>query len=569
MRHARIPSAILALALLVTIAAAPARAAAPSRPWLWVYVSTNLQVDERADHLVALMERAKKAGYNGVLLADYKFGNLADRPAPYYRNLERVRETAGRLGIEVIPAVMPVGYSGSILQHDPNLAAALPVRDCTMVVRDGAATVADPSNRLPNGGFEQTDGKKVPGWDWMDPCAARDTAVAHAGRASLRMTAFRAGNEHGNGRVVRTFTLAPFRQWRADVWIKTDGLSGADAVRLLPLADGRALNYTHLGVKATQDWTRHSVLFNSLRHETVRLYVGIWGGRGGTLWLDDVSVREVAGVNMLRREGCPLRVTSGDGRTVYEEGRDFKRWAWPKMGRVPWPGSYQVVHPQPPLVLADGSRIADGERLRVSFFHTVVVHSGQVACCLSHPRVFEVLEQQVRLVKQYLRPGKYMMSHDEIRVAGWCDLCRAAGKTTGDVLANNVRRCTRLIRRADPDAEVFVWSDMFDPHHNAREEYYLVAGSLEGSWQGLDPAVHVVCWYFGKRGASLPFFAGRGHEILMAGYYDHADVKANVMGWRAAAAKVPGAVRGLMYTTWRNNYADLETFARLATQPME
>jgi hypothetical protein len=39
-----------------------------------------------------------------------------------------------------------------------------------------------------------------------------------------------------------------------------------------------------------------------------------------------------------------------------------------------------------------------------------------------------------------------------------------------------------------------------------------------------------------------------------------------VAGWRAAAAKVQG-VEGIMYTTWRNNYKDLEEFARLATAP--
>jgi hypothetical protein len=568
MRHTRIPSAILATALLLT-AHAGARAAKPDWQWLWVYVSTNLQVNERADDLVALMERAKKAGYNGVLLADYKFGNLADRPDHYYRNLERVRQAAERLGIEIIPAVMPVGYSGSILQHDPNLAAGLPVRDCPMVVRDGAAAVEDPSNLLPNGGFEETGGKRMPGWDWMDPCAARDTAVAHSGEASLRMTRFREGNDHGNGRVVRKLTLAPFRQYRVDCWIRTKDLSGPGNVRIMPLADGQALNYTHLGVKPTQEWTRHSILFNSLRHEEVRLYIGIWGGREGTLWLDDVSLREVAGVNLLRRDGCPLRVTSDDGRTVYEEGRDFRRWAWPKMGRVPWPGSFEVAHPEPPLVLTEDSRIKDGQRLRVSFFHTVVIHSGQVGCCLAHPKMFEVLEEQVRLVKKYLRPKKYMMSHDEIRVAGWCDLCRAAGANAGEALAKNVARCTDIIRRTDPEAQVFVWSDMFDPHHNARDEYYLVADTLEGSWKGLDPSVHVVCWYLGKAGESMPFFAKRGHKLLMAGYYDQADVKANVFGWREAAAKVPQAARGLMYTTWRHNYADLETFARLAAQTME
>ena len=563
LRH--LPAFCLVTTAVVFASAATARADGPPWQWLWVYAPCNFQVNERVDSLIALMGRAKKAGYNGMLVTDYKFGNLKDRPAWYYTNLERARKAAEDLGMELIPAVMPVGYSGSILQHNPNLAAGIPVRGCPMVAKSGKATVADTANRLSNGGFEEAGGKKMPGWDWMDACARRDTAVTHAGEASLRMTKFREGNTHGNGRVVRKLALVPFRQYRVDVWIKTDRLSGARDLRINPLAGGRTLNYTDTGVKVTQDWTRHSILFNSLDNAEVRLYLGIWGGRDGTLWIDDVSVREVAGVNMLRRDGCPLRVTSADSRTVYEEGRDFERWHYPKMGRTPWPGSYEVVHPEPPLVLAADSRIKDGQTVKVSFYHTAVIHSGQVACCLTHPDLFKHLEEQVHLVKKYLGPKKYFMSHDEIRVAGWCDLCRADGRTAGQALAENVRRCTAIIRKVDPAAEVFVWSDMFDPNHNARDKYYLVGSTFEGSWDGLDSGVRICCWYFGKREQSMPFFAARSHKILMAGYYDGSDVKANVAGWRDAASKVQGAA-GLMYTTWRNEYKDLEAFARQALE---
>ncbi|HUU93956.1 MAG TPA: hypothetical protein VM238_22405, partial [Phycisphaerae bacterium] len=303
------PIRALLIAFMTLVFAPPAtvRAEAPPWQWLWVYVSTNFQVNERADAFIALMDRAKKAGYNGMLVADYKFGNLKDRPAWYYTNLERVRKAAADLELELIPAVMPIGYSGSILQHNPDLAAGIPVRECPMVVKGGKATVANPANRLSNGGFEEAGGKRLPGWDWMDACARRDMAVKHSGEASLRMTAFREGESHGNGRVVKKLALAPFRQYRVDVWIKTQGLSNAGDVRINPLAGGRTLNYTDVGVKATQDWRQHSALFNSLDNAEVGLYIGIWGGRDGTMWIDDVSVREVAGVNLLRRDGCPLR----------------------------------------------------------------------------------------------------------------------------------------------------------------------------------------------------------------------------------------------------------------------
>jgi hypothetical protein len=561
---------LAALGVLVLLCAPVAlgRAAEPTWKYLWAYAPCNFQVDKNADDFLALMDRARKAGYNGLLVSDHKFGRLQERPPNYYANLERARKAAAESGMDLIPAVMPVGYSNSILQNNPNLTEGIAVVDCPMRVQGGKAAAANGADLLGVGGFEQAEGGPPwTGWNFVDSCVARDTAVKRSGEASARIEKFRAQESHGNGRVVKKLSLVPHRQYRVDVWIKTEGLSTPGDVRVAVLAPGgRSLNYTDLGVKATQDWREHHVLFNTLDASEVNFYVGIWGGREGRLWLDDIAVREVAGVNLLRREGCPVKVTSADGKTVYEEGRDFLEWRYPKMGMVPWPGGYEVVHPEPPLVLAPDSRIREGDALKVSFYHTVVIYGDQVSACLRHDEVFHWMEEEVVLLKKYLAPKKYFMSHDELRVAGQCGLCKSDKVTAGQVLAENVRRCAAIIRRAEPDAEIFVWSDMFDPNHNAVDKYYLVGSTLAGSWEGLDPAVRVMDWYFEMRDKSLAFFAGRGHRQLMAGYYDTSDLKANVDGWRAAAAKVAG-VEGLMYTTWENKYKDLEEFARLAKEP--
>lgn len=322
----------------------------------------------------------------------------------------------------------------------------------------------------------------------------------------------------------------------------------------------KTLSYTHPGVARTQDWKRHEILFNSVGHEEANVYIGIWSGESGRMWVDDASLRRVAGVNMLRREGCPVRVTGVDGRTVFEEGRDFEKWIHPKMGADPWPGSFQVVHPQPPLVLTRNSRIMDGQDLKVSFYHTVLIHDEQVGCCLVHDEVFTHLERQIGLVHKYLKPKTYFMNHDEIRLAGHCELCRASGRTSGELLADHVRRCTNIIGAVNPEAAVVVWSDMFDPHHNARQDYYLVANTLVGSWDGLAKDVTVVNWNGGKKRESLRFFAERGHRQVVAGFYDHPDVQGRLRQWTDAAAGLEG-VDGYMYTTWRKDYSKLEEFA--------
>ena len=562
-------AACLVLAALALAASAGAEqpGASPLR-WRWVYAPCNFQVDKAVDDLLALSKRAKQAGYNGMFISDYKFGRFADRPANYYTNLQRTRQAADEIGIELIVGVMSVGYSNDILQNDPDLAEGIAVKDCLFQVKDGLATVADTEERLPGGGFEAMKGNRFDGWDWQDACVTRDAQMKHAGEAAARMAGFRDKESHGNARVVRKLALKPWHEYHVSLWVKTDDLARASEFRANPIgADGRSLCFTNLGIKPTQDWTEHHVVFNTLENAEVNFYLGLWGGRTGTVWIDDLSLRETAGVNLLRREGCPVKVTSEDGKTEFAEGKDFERWAYPKMGRVPWAGGYEAWHPAPPIRIKEGSPIRDGDRLKVSFYHTVVIYGDQVCACLRHPDVFKYMEEQVRQVKKYFAPKKYFMSHDELRVAGQCALCRKDGETAGQVLAENVRRCAAIIRKVDPEAEIFVWSDMFDPNHNAVDNYYLVGSTLAGSWEGLDKDIRIGAWYFEKRDQSLPFFGARGHKQIIAGYYDDsAKVKENAQEWLKAAAKVPG-VDGIMYTTWQGNYKDLEKFAEAIHAP--
>src|SRR5256885_348319 len=80
----------------------------------------------------------------------------------------------------------------------------------------------------------------------------------------------------------------------------------------------------------------------------------------------------------------------------------------------------------------------------------------------------------------------YFMSHDEIRVLNWCAACQARNLDAGALLADNVRTCAAILRAVNPGGGIYVWSDMFDPNHNAHGNYYLVRGNLTNSWQGLD-----------------------------------------------------------------------------------
>jgi hypothetical protein len=106
-----------------------------------------------------------------------------------------------------------------------------------------------------------------------------------------------------------------------------------------------------------------------------------------------------------------------------------------------------------------------------------------------------------------------------------------------------------------------IWSDMFDPAHNARDDFYLVNGDLAESWEGLPREMIVVNWNHGQAAQSLPFFGGRGHEQVLAGFYD-GDPR-QIASWLSTGRSTRG-VNGAMYTTWQGDFTQLEAFAEAA-----
>jgi hypothetical protein len=561
--------ALTILFLLSSTLVAPSAPAAEPPPRFaqrWVYLQTNLLVDKNVDDALALIARAGKAGYNGVVLADYKFNILERMPPKYIKNVERVKTAANAVSIEVIPTVFPIGYSDGLLHHDANLAEGLPVKDAPFVVKDGLATLAADrtTGQLLNGDLEEVKGDRFTGFSFQDDPGKTtfvDHDVVHHGKASCRMEDPAKGSTSGNCRLSQRVKVRPFACYRYSCWVKTKDLKQADAFKLLVLGkEGRRLSFYEGQLKPTQDWTQIEVIFNSLDQTDVQLYAGQWGGSTGKLWLDELELKELALVNVLRRDGCPVSVISADGAPVFLEGKDYRTVQDAKLFADPQPGHFGFNHHGAELRLTPESRIKEGDRLRVGWYHPIVVHGEQVMCCLTEPKVYAQLRDQAKRVNDLLQPTTFFMSHDEIRVAGWCKSCQGSGKTPGELLAANARQCVEILKEVNPKAKVIVWSDMFDPNHNAVKNFYLVNGPLDGSWKGLPENVAIANWNGGKPAASLKWFADQGHTQVIAGYYDGNDLK-SFQKWDAAAKDVKG-VTGFMYTTWQKKYDLLEAYGR-------
>src|SRR5262245_22196501 len=93
---------VAAALLWLTAQAHEPRPPKPPHALRWVWCMHNLQANQNADQVLDLIERAARAGYNGVVLADYKL-NILDRvPPAYFENVARVRRAAARHNVELI-----------------------------------------------------------------------------------------------------------------------------------------------------------------------------------------------------------------------------------------------------------------------------------------------------------------------------------------------------------------------------------------------------------------------------------------------------------------------------------
>ncbi len=530
-------------------------AAAGPLEWRWVWIfGWDLNRDDDAEAMIATLERAARAGANGAVISA-GFDTLCKKSPDQWRRIERIRETCERLGLELIPAIFGVGYGGGILAHDRNLAEGLPVEAARFVVHGGRARlVPDPPVALTNGGFEEFRGHRFAGYRFHDEpgtISFADTTVWRGGAASIRFENFRA-RPAGNARVMQEVAVRPRRCYRVRLWVRTEGLEPAGAFHVKVLAGGRELAPRTFRLSGTRDWTRLTTVFNSMDHDRVALYAGVWGGRSGRFWLDDWTLEEIGPLNVLRRPGTPVRVR-GAGGVEYEEGRDYARLEDAALN--PWRVEGEPLE----LRIPEGSRIREGEELRVNWYHSMIIHDSQVVCCLAEPALYDIFEHEAALLADRLRPRTVLLNMDEIRMGGSCRACR--GRNMDELLAECVRRQAEILRRHRPGLRVVVWSDMFDPHHNARDRYYLVEGNLTGSWRHLPRDLAMAVWGGAPRPESLRHFEAERFPILIANYYDASGLD-DVRRWRELAAGM-NAVHGFMYTTWRRNYDLLDEYATL------
>ncbi|MEW5961719.1 MAG: hypothetical protein AB1801_28710, partial [Chloroflexota bacterium] len=443
---------------------------------------------DNADLVKQIREVAKIAGENGMtgLVLDAYFDRIT-REAPYsYKNLLEIVAACNENGLEFIPAVMGMGYNAPMLGNDKHLIEGLPVRNAVFIAQGREASlVPDPTPVLVNGDFEKAAGNAPAGWTLGNSRASSllDKSEKYAGNSSLKVTVKGEAEDDFAPVASQEIAVTPWRNYRVTVRVKTEGLESRGDVfpMLIQGPDGRRLQYYIPPLQATAGWTLARVAFNSRDYNKVRISVGAPGG-GGTFWVDDYAIAEEGPINILRRAGTPLVVKGEKNGVIYTEGADHEPLYDPVMTLL-------YDHEPPVIKLTPNSRIAQGERLLVSYWNNHPIYHGQTPACFSEPAIYDWWRKDIEFIDKYIHPKTFYLGVDELRLAGTCETCKLSGLSLSEMLGRCVTRQMEIIRSINPDANILAWSDMFDPHHNVdyadkpRDYYYFNYDTFKNTWE--------------------------------------------------------------------------------------
>ena len=540
----------------------------------FVYAFGNvLDHASSVERLRGIAKTCGEHGINGIMLSG-QFDRLEMKSPEYFMRLKEVEKFCNDNDVELIPALMSVAWGDAIYVHDKNMAAGLPVKDALYLVKDAQATLAaDPPVGMINGGFENYKGKKIEGFvlgDKAEKLVSIDKKGFKEGRSSLRVEID--DNYPEETPVISQWvTVSPYRCYRVTYWLKMDSHNNRWGVFPLIVrgTDARHLHYALPEWPPDGEWHKVVLGFNSVNYDKVEIAISSPMGNKAKFQVDDISLEEIGLVNVLRRPGTPVTVRGEENGMVYEEGRDYFRIEDPDMN-LPFDNAYphrnyRFDHEGPPVRLMIGSRIAEGERLRVSYFHPMSVYHGQVTLCMSEPKVYELWREKVRLLHQVLAPNKYLLNMDEIRAGNTCAACKARGMTMAQIVGDCVHKQVEIIRSFNPKAEIFIWGDMFDPNHNAGvregDKYFYVDGNYMGSWNYIPKDLIIINWWRNVAEKSLAHFSGLGFRTMASSAVDPDDAEI----WLKTLEKTPGAC-GMMCASWDNNYEKLGAFGDMVAK---
>ncbi len=475
--------------------------------WFYAYVdlvaANGHDASFSAREFLELLPQLKLQGYCKIVLSCFQFGDLkalrsAEAGNVVRENLKFIVDLARELDVKIIPEVMPVGPSESILQNDYHLAEGKKVEQQVLSLQATPESITLglplPLNSIEMGDFLGSQQKLDENWV-IESQRVKQRITNNSASLEIDLNSdgpqpedrIDVGQDH--------LRLESNHQYRLKFRLKTEGVKAKDDfyAKVSGFEDGIwfKLEEVNHKLEETQPWTEYSVLFNSYSCEEYRFWFGFNTLAGGMAWITDIEIFPALGTNMLRRaedpntpvaEALSVSIMDLTDQRAFKEGIDYERWSDPIVSK----DGFSHHRADIPIRFTS-DRIDPSHVYAVSYYHAVLQseRDSHVCCSLRHPRVLDLFRQQIELLNAAIAPSQWLINHDEIRAMGHDPL--ANGDSPACILQENLKACVKIIETASPGTHPIVFNGMYDPHHlgvkqNDKGSHYpMVNGEFFGS----------------------------------------------------------------------------------------
>lgn len=536
-------------------------------------------IQKYPDFFKGLIDRASKAGYNTMVFVDYALNSIEKQNQAFHAKYKDVQAYAKQRNIQLAPWTLWQGFPA---YENQNLGESFPVKETKFTVSGKEArAVGDHDTGLKNGGFEAGTGNW--GLRNLSGATAIDNASRKAGSASLRIK-----NAPGYSYISQKLTLKPYRAYEVSAWFKTSKINSYSAIRfdvdpnLLCIKErsfGTPKIWTTLS--GTQGWRKSVSDFNSLYYRNATLYIRLAAGapQGGTIWIDEVKVREVGLYETMRGPSRPIVVKNATGTTTYKEGTDYV--VDPKCNTMTGDTYWYEGH----LKIPAGSAIKDKQELRVSWHQFANVKTYIAASDFCLEKTWTTLEDNIQKIDNLFggSADAVYMKYSEYRMGGWSQNCKSFHFTNGgQYMAKTLEISECLLRKNGNGCRtIFSENDMYDPYFNGYNGPYGTwvgdgtrLGGTYGAYKGLSPDIVIFNWNtpFGPAytDSSLLFFAGKDPKYPREGNKQIVNCLdgGGANGWCNAIDRLEPrgleGVEGFLYTDWYySKYTHIEQVAQV------
>ena len=584
--------------------------------------------------LCRFIDRAHELGLNGMVWKCYpdEIRSLDDDRIPF---LQQIKSYAQARGVEIIPTFWTVG-GNAFLDQDATLVEGKLVEKAPMTL-NGAVGESDVVVAGEN--FNGTWSGVPNGWAKTDPSVELGDyvqRVAGVSGYSARVTLPKVNSSDG---IQRVFTGLEDGYYYVTCRVKLNA-KGQNDYAEMSISDG--VNSAYADYKEGNDnyvagaWGVMTT--EIIRVSSGELSVQLSGGGmvGAQFSFDDLeihSIRETTDFLPIPRDGTPMSVFVKNSAGNYVEIPAYEKngtcnWRLPDGyaesfkfgydeasdkycfyaqfdknvkidGRVVYKAGVKYRSVQ--LVVPAGSRLEGADKIYVDYYEPKANQyaDDRYSVCLSEETLYEYFTATAATIQETLHPKTWFLGFDEVTIGGTCETCHSTGLTTAQIFGKSVARQSEIIKNTqgvDPNVQIVVWSDMFDPSHNATETPYQdVNGSLKDAVEYIPKDLIIACWYDGDTTRrqetmtvdkvaehatyTLKFFSDRGFRTISSSYYDWSkgysssemppyDLDFNTRGWLTATVdswNELSGVSGMFYLTWpesgKRDYDYLDSFA--------